>query len=110
MTPKPNIKSILKHTYHRIDNKVVNTLSYAGSSDKRRVSKHPQIIEPKTRSYDNLLKAARRYDLEEFFVLEERNNKHELRLGYRLTLKCYTAIRDIALRSAKAIYRLRRGN
>lgn len=103
------MKSTLKHYYHRIDNKVVNTLTYMGRTEKRPIAKHPTIDIYTTNNFNELLNIARRYDVDQFFELEERIQKHDIKLAHRIMLSSYRRVRDIGLKSAKALYRLRQG-
>lgn len=104
-----SVKSVLKHTYHRVDNKVVNTLTYLGRNDKRQTVKHPIIPVYKNEEYETLLGLARQYDIEQFFQLEEITQKHTMKIGYRVILKSYQAVRDAGMKTVKTVYRASRG-
>lgn len=109
MSNSMSMKATLKRFYYKFDNKVINTLSYHGRKDKRPTSKHPTIPEYTGNNYEQLLSVVRYHDLDQFFVLEERNQKHELGFGYRLTLNTYKTLRDAGMKSVKLLYGIGKG-
>jgi len=100
-------KSKLKEVYHKIDNKITGIITRLGSSEEKIVISHPEILVRDDRSLENLFGAARRYDVEDFFVLHKEKEKRDLSIGYRLLLKSYQGSRDGAMSIAKKIYKLR---
>lgn len=100
-------KTQLKGLYHRIDNRIIGTINRLGSSEKTPPVVHPDIKIEKDKSYKDLLSAAQKYDIVDFFVFQKPKEKKELPLGYRGVLKGYQLIRDGSLAAAKALYKLR---
>lgn len=101
-------KSQLKEIYHKIDNRIVNRINKLGSTDKEvAAKKHPELDEAGSGEYGSLVRAARKYDIEDFFVLSRNKAKRDMRVQYRVLLTSYQGVRDGGVAVIKKIYKLR---
>tara|TARA_Y100001980_G_C14302162_1_gene129271 strand:- start:242 stop:568 length:327 start_codon:yes stop_codon:yes gene_type:complete len=100
-------KSQLKEIYHKVDNRITGTINRLGSSEKIPTVKHPVIKRNDHDTYVDLIKLARKYDIEDFFVLQKNKARRKLRTEYRIVLRSYEGIRDSGVFLVKKLYKLR---
>lgn len=101
-------KSQLKEIYHKIDNRIVNHINKLDSSDREvTVKRHPELDEIDNREYKNLIGIARKYDIEDFFVLSRDKAERGMRVQYKVLLRSYQGVRDGSIAVVKKIYKLR---
>lgn len=100
-------KTQLKETYHKVDNRIVRTIVQLGSSEDAVPLQHPRVHIQGEHSYENLISAARRYDIDNFFVLHKKKQKSDLKFVYRTLLKGYQFTRDSGVSLVKKLYKLR---
>lgn len=100
-------KTQLKKVYHRADNRITKAINNIGLPEKSTPIGHPEVKVSGEYNYENLLSAARRYDIEDFYVLQRDKKQQEARLSNRILLKGYQGIRDGIILVAKKVYKMR---
>ena len=100
-------KSRLKEIYHKVDNRVINYINKLDANEIEVTTDHPKVILDDNRDYTSLIDAARKYDIDDFFVLSKDKTKRQMKARYKILLKGYQGIRNGGVAAVKKVYKLR---
>lgn len=100
-------KSRLKEIYHKVDNRVINYINKLDADDVEVVTNHPKVELGDKREYADLISAARKYDIDDFFVLSRDKTKRAMKTRHKILLKGYQGVRDGGVAVVKKMYKLR---
>lgn len=97
------IKRQVKELYSSLDQAIQHTLHVRGynQAGANRVSIAPDVLESGSKA--QLQRAAMTYDAQAYFVYNRHASKMKLR--YKIASKAYRTSRDVALKSARGVYR-----
>lgn len=100
-------KSQLKNLFYKVDNSIIRGINNLASTEKSTITKHPELHISSKHDYESLLKVAQRYDVEDFYVYSKNKQKQDMKGGYKVLLRSYSAIRDGSVTIIKKAYKLR---